>query len=244
MYYGDAVGDENYLRGVQEADDDGVVEFTTIFPACYPDAGRTSTSRCTRAWPRPPAPSKLRTSQIAMPQDVCEEVYGEAEGYEQIGLEPRPGEPRHRHGVRRRLLAADGQGDGLARRRLHHRAERARSDRATGGGACEAGGMTETSRRPAPCRPSCVGRDPTGANGFVGSRICAALVDRGAAVRASYGVPAPPRRSPESRSGWVTSTTPTSPRPWSEAPVPSSRPSTRWGRTARPSTGSPSRARR
>jgi protocatechuate 3,4-dioxygenase beta subunit len=82
--YSDSVGDENYLRGVQEADEDGVVEFTSIFPGCY--AGR---------WPHihfevykslaeaTSAGSKLRTSQIAIPQDVCEEVYGGAEGYEQ-----------------------------------------------------------------------------------------------------------------------------------------------------------------
>ena len=82
--YSDTVGDENYLRGVQEADADGVVEFTSIFPACY--AGR---------WPHihfevyrslaeaTSAGSKLRTSQIAIPQDVCEEVYGGAEGYDQ-----------------------------------------------------------------------------------------------------------------------------------------------------------------
>ena len=82
--YSDTVGDENYLRGVQEADADGVVEFTSIFPGCY--AGR---------WPHihfevyrslaeaTSAGSKLRTSQIAIPQDVCEEVYGGAEGYDQ-----------------------------------------------------------------------------------------------------------------------------------------------------------------
>jgi protocatechuate 3,4-dioxygenase beta subunit len=82
--YSDSVGDENYLRGVQEADEDGVVEFTSIFPGCY--AGR---------WPHihfevykslaeaTSAGSKLRTSQIAIPQDVCEEVYGGGEGYEQ-----------------------------------------------------------------------------------------------------------------------------------------------------------------
>jgi protocatechuate 3,4-dioxygenase beta subunit len=82
--YSDTVGDENYLRGVQEADADGVVEFTSIFPACY--AGRwphihfevyRSLAEATRAG------SKLRTSQIAIPQDVCEEVYGGAEGYDQ-----------------------------------------------------------------------------------------------------------------------------------------------------------------
>ena len=46
MYDGDAAG-ENYLRGVQEAADDGTLEFTTIFPAATPAAGRTCTSRCT-----------------------------------------------------------------------------------------------------------------------------------------------------------------------------------------------------
>ena len=33
--YSDGVTDQNYLRGVQEADADGQVTFTTIFPACY-----------------------------------------------------------------------------------------------------------------------------------------------------------------------------------------------------------------
>ena len=83
MYTGSVTG-ENYLRGVQEADRDGVVEFTSIFPACYD--GR---------WPHlhfevyeslaeaTSAGSKLRTSQIALPRDVCEEVYTGAAGYEQ-----------------------------------------------------------------------------------------------------------------------------------------------------------------
>ena len=82
MYDGDAV-DENYLRGVQEADQDGWLSFTTIFPGCY--AGR---------WPHlhfevyesvgtaTSASNKLRTSQLAFPQDVCEEVYATG-GYEQ-----------------------------------------------------------------------------------------------------------------------------------------------------------------
>ena len=87
MYDGDAV-DENYLRGVQEADADGWLEFTTIFPACY--AGR---------WPHvhfevyesldnaTSASTKLRTSQLAFPQDVCDEVYA-TEGYEQSRRQP------------------------------------------------------------------------------------------------------------------------------------------------------------
>ena len=81
MYDGDAAA-ENYLRGVQESDADGWVEFTTIFPGCY--AGR---------WPHvhfevyesldaaTSASNKLRTSQLAFPQEVCEEVYATA-GYE------------------------------------------------------------------------------------------------------------------------------------------------------------------
>jgi protocatechuate 3,4-dioxygenase beta subunit len=81
--YSDAVADENYLRGVQVTDAQGRVEFTSIFPACY--AGR---------WPHmhfevygsvddaTSSTAKLRTSQLALPQDVCEEVYATAEGYD------------------------------------------------------------------------------------------------------------------------------------------------------------------
>ena len=82
MYSEDAA-DENYLRGVQETGSDGSVEFTSIFPAAY--SGR---------WPHihfevypslddaTSASNKLRTSQLALPKDVCKLVY-EADGYEQ-----------------------------------------------------------------------------------------------------------------------------------------------------------------
>jgi protocatechuate 3,4-dioxygenase beta subunit len=82
MYDGDAV-DENYLRGVQEADADGRLSFTTIFPGCY--AGRwphmhfevyESLSSATSAT------NKLRTSQLALPQEVCETVYA-TDGYQE-----------------------------------------------------------------------------------------------------------------------------------------------------------------
>jgi protocatechuate 3,4-dioxygenase beta subunit len=81
--YDEGVAEENYLRGVQESDDDGKVTFTTIFPAAY--AGR---------WPHvhfevyesldaaTGGGTKLRTSQLAIPQDVCETVYA-TPGYEQ-----------------------------------------------------------------------------------------------------------------------------------------------------------------
>jgi protocatechuate 3,4-dioxygenase beta subunit len=81
--YAEGVTEENYLRGVQEADDDGRLEFTTIFPATY--SGR---------WPHmhfevyesiaaaTSASEKLRTSQLAIPADVAQDVYDNVEGYE------------------------------------------------------------------------------------------------------------------------------------------------------------------
>jgi protocatechuate 3,4-dioxygenase beta subunit len=81
--YDDAIKSENYLRGVQEADADGKVTFTSVFPACY--SGR---------WPHihfevyptlddaTSAGNRLRTSQIALPEDVCKEVYENADGYD------------------------------------------------------------------------------------------------------------------------------------------------------------------
>jgi protocatechuate 3,4-dioxygenase beta subunit len=81
--YSSGVEDENYLRGVQAAGDDGLVTFTSIFPACY--SGR---------WPHihfevypsldattDPA-NRLATSQIALPEAICTEVYATS-GYEQ-----------------------------------------------------------------------------------------------------------------------------------------------------------------
>ena len=81
--YSQAAATENYLRGVQEAGADGVVTFTSIFPACYP--GR---------WPHihfevypsldaaTDEANKIATSQIALPKDTCDAVYATT-GYEQ-----------------------------------------------------------------------------------------------------------------------------------------------------------------
>ncbi|MFW6775484.1 3,4-dioxygenase subunit beta [Nocardioides sp. CPCC 205120] len=81
--YSSGIEGENYLRGVQVAQADGSLSFTSIFPATYP--GR---------WPHlhfevypsvddaTSASGKLRTSQIAFPQDVCDEVYGTTQGYD------------------------------------------------------------------------------------------------------------------------------------------------------------------
>ena len=80
--YSEGAQDQNYLRGVQVADEDGIVRFTSIFPACYP--GR---------WPHihfevyPDRDSiidsanVIATSQVALPQSTCERVYATA-GYE------------------------------------------------------------------------------------------------------------------------------------------------------------------
>ncbi|WP_448624294.1 intradiol ring-cleavage dioxygenase [Geodermatophilus sp. URMC 64] len=80
--YSDGVQDQNFLRGVQIADASGTVTFTSIFPACYdgrwphvhfevyPDQASTTD-----------AANAIATSQVALPQDVCETVY-QQEGYE------------------------------------------------------------------------------------------------------------------------------------------------------------------
>lgn len=80
--YSRAAAGENYLRGVQAADASGRVTFTSIFPAAY--SGR---------WPHvhfevyrslaevTAAGSKLTTSQLALPEDVCRTVYATG-GYE------------------------------------------------------------------------------------------------------------------------------------------------------------------
>lgn len=80
--YDDQISGENYLRGVQEADANGTVTFTSIFPACY--SGR---------WPHihfevypsladaTSASNRMRTSQLAFPEDVCRQVYA-SDGYQ------------------------------------------------------------------------------------------------------------------------------------------------------------------
>jgi protocatechuate 3,4-dioxygenase beta subunit len=82
--YSDDAADQNYLRGVQVADDAGLVSFTSIFPACY--AGR---------WPHihfevfdsleaAVAGDNARlTSQVALPADACQLVFAHDPGYAQ-----------------------------------------------------------------------------------------------------------------------------------------------------------------
>jgi protocatechuate 3,4-dioxygenase beta subunit len=81
--YSAGATNQNYLRGVQQADGAGRLSFTSIFPACYP--GR---------WPHvhfevfrslaaaTNVANKIATSQLALPKDACDLVYATA-GYEQ-----------------------------------------------------------------------------------------------------------------------------------------------------------------
>ncbi|ANP74394.1 intradiol ring-cleavage dioxygenase [Cryobacterium arcticum] len=74
--YSDGIEDETYLRGVQVADNDGKVSFTSIYPACY-----------TGRWPHihfevypdidsiSDAANAIATSQAALPEDISSTVY-------------------------------------------------------------------------------------------------------------------------------------------------------------------------
>ncbi len=80
--YSAGAQDENFLRGVQVTDADGLCEFTTIFPGCY--SGR---------WPHihfevypslamaTQYENRTLVSQMAMPGDICSTVYDGAAGY-------------------------------------------------------------------------------------------------------------------------------------------------------------------
>lgn len=90
--YSDAVIDETYLRGIQVADAQGQVTFTTIVPGCYtgrwthihfevyPDAASATN-----------VSNQIATSQVAFPQDMLDTVYaldsypGSARNLAQIG---------------------------------------------------------------------------------------------------------------------------------------------------------------
>jgi len=74
--YSSSVTDQNYLRGVQEADADGNLSFTTIFPGCYD--GRMphvhfevyrSLAQSTSAG------NRIKTSQFTFPMATLNEVY-------------------------------------------------------------------------------------------------------------------------------------------------------------------------
>ena len=80
--YSEGITDQNYLRGIQETDATGKVGFTSIFPACYSgrwphihfEVYRTLENATSGDGPI------VKTSQIAIPEDVADAVYA-TEGY-------------------------------------------------------------------------------------------------------------------------------------------------------------------
>ncbi|MBB3220045.1 intradiol ring-cleavage dioxygenase [Pseudoduganella umbonata] len=74
--YSSGVTNQNYLRGVQEADANGDITFATIFPGCY--AGRMPHVHfevyATLA-KASSASNRIKTSQFAFPTDICNHVY-------------------------------------------------------------------------------------------------------------------------------------------------------------------------
>jgi protocatechuate 3,4-dioxygenase beta subunit len=81
--YSSGITDQNYLRGVQEADGEGRLSFTSSFPGAY--SGRWphihfeifSDLAAATGGDRP-----IVTSQLALPEAACAAVYA-TEGYEQ-----------------------------------------------------------------------------------------------------------------------------------------------------------------
>ena len=92
LYSSGATG-QNWLRGVQQSDASGRVTFASIFPGCYP--GRWPHIHV-EVYPTAAAATasgaRLATTQIALPQASCDEVYatggytGSAANLAQISL--------------------------------------------------------------------------------------------------------------------------------------------------------------
>ncbi|MGS5090046.1 dioxygenase family protein [Hydrogenophaga sp. A37] len=76
---------ENYLRGVQVSDANGLVSFTTIFPGCYsgrwPHIHFAIYDSLSSATDDSLVGDHEKVSQLALPASACEQVYGAAAGY-------------------------------------------------------------------------------------------------------------------------------------------------------------------
>lgn len=106
------VENQNYLRGLQVADELGVVRFDTIFPGCY--RGR---------WPHvhfevfdgltsaTSGSATLKTSQLALPEAACRQVYADAayaNSVGALGAQSLSGDGVFRDGWTEQLATATG----------------------------------------------------------------------------------------------------------------------------------------
>jgi protocatechuate 3,4-dioxygenase beta subunit len=80
--YSQNVSNENYLRGVQESDANGQLTFKTIFPGAYDGRWPHMHFEVYSSLANATAAGKiLATSQLALPEEACAQVYA-TEGYE------------------------------------------------------------------------------------------------------------------------------------------------------------------
>jgi protocatechuate 3,4-dioxygenase beta subunit len=86
--YGRGIEHENYLRGVQFTDREGLVVFQTIFPACYsgryPHLHLEIFNRSARSLD---VTTRVLTTQLTAPREVCSRVYEAAAGYTRSAAE-------------------------------------------------------------------------------------------------------------------------------------------------------------
>jgi protocatechuate 3,4-dioxygenase beta subunit len=80
--YSQDAADQNYLRGVQVADQQGRLSFTSIFPACYPGRWPHIHFEVFDSLEAAVAGENARlTSQIALPEQACATVFAYDTGY-------------------------------------------------------------------------------------------------------------------------------------------------------------------
>ena len=80
--YSQGVENENYLRGVQPTNDAGTASFTTVFPGCYDGRWPHIHFEVYRSTAEATSDGQIvRTSQVALPQAVCDAVYADGATY-------------------------------------------------------------------------------------------------------------------------------------------------------------------
>ena len=82
--YSRGVENETFLRGVQSTDASGTATFTSVVPGCYDGRWPHIHFEVYASEAQATASGQIvRTSQIALPQAVCEQVYGDTTAYPQ-----------------------------------------------------------------------------------------------------------------------------------------------------------------